>query len=49
MRTHPMVLIGGTLLRNPLFVPPEKLLRQLRERCAPLVGLDPRVSGLGAG
>jgi len=34
MRTHPMIIIGGILLRNPFFVPPEKFLRELRERRA---------------
>ncbi|HLF97327.1 MAG TPA: MEDS domain-containing protein [Methylococcaceae bacterium] len=32
MRTHPMVIIGGVLLENPFFVPPDRLLRELRER-----------------
>ena len=32
MRTHPLVLIGGTLYENPLFVPPAEFLRDLRER-----------------
>lgn len=32
MRTHPMVVIGGTLQRNPFFVPPEEFLSELRER-----------------
>jgi hypothetical protein len=32
MRTHPMVIIGGILQRNPFFVPPEEFLRELRER-----------------
>jgi hypothetical protein len=32
MRTHPMVLVGGTLYENPLFVPPGEFLRDLRER-----------------
>ncbi|HKV26598.1 MAG TPA: MEDS domain-containing protein [Candidatus Acidoferrum sp.] len=32
MRTHPMVIIGGTLQRNPFFVPPGEFLRELRER-----------------
>jgi hypothetical protein len=49
MRMHPMVLIGGILLEHQFFVPPEELLQQRRERCAPCVGLDPRVSGLSAG
>ena len=32
MRTHPMILIGGTLQENPFFVPPEEFLRELRGR-----------------
>jgi hypothetical protein len=32
MRTHPMVVIGGTLQHNPFFVPPELFLDELRER-----------------
>jgi hypothetical protein len=32
MRTHPLVLIGGTLYENPLYVPPVEFLRGLRER-----------------
>jgi hypothetical protein len=32
LRTHPMVVIGGTLQENPFFVPPDEFLRQLRER-----------------
>jgi hypothetical protein len=32
MRTHPMVIIGGVLLENPFFVPPDQLLRELRSR-----------------
>jgi len=32
MRTHPMVIIGGLLQRNPFFVPPEQFLPELRER-----------------
>ncbi len=47
-RMHLMALIGIILLENPFFVPPEELWRQLRERCAPFVGLDPRGSGLSA-
>jgi hypothetical protein len=34
MRTHPMIIIGGILQRNPFFVPPEDFLRELRERRA---------------
>ncbi len=32
MRTHPMVVIGGTLHHNPFFVPPEEFLREFRDR-----------------
>jgi hypothetical protein len=32
MRTHPMVIIGGTLQQNPFFVPPAEFLRELRQR-----------------
>ncbi len=32
MRTHPLVLVGGTLYENPLYVPPLEFLRGLRER-----------------
>ena len=32
MRTHPMVVIGGILQENPFFVPPDEMLRELRER-----------------
>ena len=32
MRTHPLVLVGGTLYENPLYVPPVEFLRGLRER-----------------
>jgi hypothetical protein len=34
MRTHPMVIIGGLLQENPFFVPPEEMLKELRERAA---------------
>jgi hypothetical protein len=32
MRTHPMLIIGGTLYENPFFVPPEAFLQELRTR-----------------
>jgi hypothetical protein len=32
LRTHPMVIIGGTLQENPFFVPPDDFLRELREK-----------------
>jgi hypothetical protein len=32
MRTHPTVIIGGVLQDNPFFVPPDRLLVELRER-----------------
>ncbi len=34
MRTHPMILIGGILHRNPFFVPPAQFLLELRQRRA---------------
>jgi hypothetical protein len=38
MRTHPIVLIGGIVQRNPFYVPPEELLKELSEREAPESG-----------
>jgi hypothetical protein len=32
LRTHPVVLMGGLLLENPFFVPPDQLLLEIRER-----------------
>jgi hypothetical protein len=32
MRTHPVVIIGGVLLENPFFVPPDEFLLEIRER-----------------
>ena len=32
LRTHPIVLIGGIVQRNPFYVPPEELLKELSER-----------------
>jgi hypothetical protein len=32
LRTHPMVILGGVLQRNPFFVPPAEFLAELRER-----------------
>ncbi len=32
MRTHPMVIIGGILQRNPFFVPPDEFLSEFRQR-----------------
>ncbi len=34
IRTHPMIILGGILHRNPFFVPPAEFLRELRERRA---------------
>ena len=34
MRTHPMVIVGGILQETPFFVPPDEMLRELRERHA---------------
>jgi hypothetical protein len=38
MRTHPIVLIGGIVQRNPFYVPPEELLNELNERESPETG-----------
>jgi hypothetical protein len=32
LRTHPMVIVGGVLQENPLYVPPEEFLQELRQR-----------------
>ena len=32
MRTHSLVLVGGTLYENPFYVSPDELLRELRDR-----------------
>jgi hypothetical protein len=34
LRTHPMVILGGILHRNPFFVPPEQFLPEFRKRRA---------------
>ena len=34
MRTHPMVIVGGILQKNPFFVPPEEFLQEFRQRRA---------------
>jgi hypothetical protein len=34
VRTHPLIIIGGTIQRNPFFVPPEDFLPELRKRRA---------------
>ena len=32
MRTHPMIIISGTLQRNPFFVPPAEFLQEFSQR-----------------
>jgi hypothetical protein len=32
LRTHPMVIVGGVLQENPLYVPPDQLLAELKQR-----------------
>jgi len=32
LRTHPMVIVGGVLQENPLYVPPDEFLQELNER-----------------
>jgi hypothetical protein len=38
MRTHPIVLIGGIVQRNPFYVPPEELLEELSQGASPETG-----------
>jgi hypothetical protein len=38
LRTHPVVLLGGIVQRNPFYVPPEELLQELNERESPGTG-----------
>ena len=38
MRTHPMIIIGGTLQLNPFYVPPDQFLQELRGRRVALDG-----------
>lgn len=46
LRTHPMVIVGGVLQENPLYVPPDELLAELDERAratrAPATATDRR-------
>src|SRR5262249_32445142 len=32
LRSHPVAVIGGVIHENPFYVPPDELLRELRER-----------------
>lgn len=32
LRTHPMVIVGGILQENPLYVPPDEFLQELKQR-----------------
>jgi hypothetical protein len=34
VRTHPIIIIGGILQKNPFYVPPKDFLREFRERRA---------------
>ena len=38
LRTHPIVLVGGIVQRNPFYVPPEELLKELSQREPPEAG-----------
>jgi hypothetical protein len=42
LRTHPMVIVGGVLKENPFFVPPDEMLRELRQRKQPGLGTGTR-------
>jgi hypothetical protein len=41
LRTHPMVIIAGVLQENPLYVPPDAFLQELRQRKR---GKEPRAA-----
>jgi hypothetical protein len=32
LRTHPMVVVGDVMQVNPFYVPPQRLLQELRTR-----------------
>lgn len=32
LRTHPMVIIGGVLQENPLYIPPDEFLKEMKQR-----------------
>lgn len=32
LRTHPLVIVGGILQENPLFVPPDQFLQEIKAR-----------------
>lgn len=34
LKTHPLVIMSGMVIENPYYIPPERYLRQLRERRA---------------
>ena len=35
LRTHPLVIVGGSLQENPFWVPPDEFLEELRQRSDP--------------
>jgi hypothetical protein len=39
LRSHPVAVVGGILQENPYFVPPEELLRELREQSRRRAGM----------
>jgi hypothetical protein len=46
LRAHPMVIIGDVLQQNPLYVPTEQFLEDLRQRRAARPGLRSEAGGL---
>jgi hypothetical protein len=32
IRSHPLIIVGGVLQENPFYIPPDRFLRELRER-----------------
>jgi hypothetical protein len=45
LRTHPLVLVAGELQRNPLYIPTERFLAELRQRRAARPGLRSGCAG----
>jgi hypothetical protein len=41
LRTHPLVIVGGVLQENTLYVPPDEFLEELRQRDVPPVRTQP--------
>jgi hypothetical protein len=49
LRSHPVAVIGGIVHENPFYVPPEELLRELRQRSNRLASSPPAAPVAPAG